>query len=225
MSVGGTRLGHPRGHGRRRAQPLGIVDRRPVSSSEALWEFAVAETQNDVRHDRAYSRGLGPGLFERVRTDRRTGRTRADRRRLRSTVVGTRPKYLASLVSLQLSWSTGEIAAREIPGLRVPNLDLFRPRAPSRGLAEFVESLEAEKGDPDLAVAANYRRIRGAFRPGRMRGAPVVIGERSGGPFTIVEGMTRLSVLCSKVTHGERVPARVRVVAGLGARARAWPFY
>jgi len=36
------------------------------SQTDFFWEFARAEVQNDSRHDRMYSLGLGPDLFARV---------------------------------------------------------------------------------------------------------------------------------------------------------------
>lgn len=201
------------------------MDVRPATLNDLLWEFALAETQNDVRHDRMYSQGLGPDLFYRVRTNQREELKHADWELLRSTVLATRPDYLPPILSLELSWNTGWIETRELGELKTPGLNMFRPLAPSRRLAEFVASLENERLVSGLAVEENFRRIRSTFNPSRMLGAPVVIGERSTGPFTIVEGMTRLSVLCSKVRHAEPVPPGIRLVVGLGNRAKEWPFY
>lgn len=201
------------------------MDVHPGTFSDLLWEFALAETQNDERHGRMYSQGLGPELFHRVRANRREELTRADWERLRTTVVATRPEYLSPLLSLELTWNTGWMETREIAELRTPGLNLFRSLAPSRGLAEFVTSLESGKPVSGLAVEENFRRIRPSFDLSRMLGAPVVIGERSTGPFTIVEGMTRLSVLCSRERHAELVPPGIRLIVGLGSRAKEWPFY
>lgn len=201
------------------------MELRRATLADFLWEFCLAETQNDTRHGRTYSRGLGPDLFRRVRGNHREGLAREEWGRLRSTVVATRPDYLGSLLSLGLRWNRGRIAAREIGELKVPALHLFRPLAPSRSMQEFVSSLERGERGNDIAVAKNFRRIRPIFEDSRRHGAPIVIGASARGPFTIVEGMTRLSVLWSRQRHAEPAPASCPLVVGIGPRVVDWPFY
>ena len=198
---------------------------QPATLSDFLWEFALAETQNDERHDRMYSQGLGPDLFRRVRSNQRQELEAVDLGRLRATIEATRPDYLSPLLSLELAWNVGWIETHALSELRIPALNIFRPLAPSRRLSDFVASLEASPSHPGLAVEENFRRIRPAFDPSRMLGAPVVIGEGATGPFTIVEGMTRLSVLCSRERHAESVPQGIRLIVGIGLRASRWPFW
>lgn len=202
-----------------------LMDLQPATLSDLFWEYALAETQNDERHDRMYSRGLGPELFLRVRANKWEELTPKDWDRLRATVEATRPDYVSPLLSLDLSWKVGWIETEEIPMLRTPGLNIFRPFAPSRGLAEFATSLQTKRALSSLAVERNFWRMVPRFDPTRMLGAPVVIGKDISGPFTIVEGMTRLSVLCARVKNAESVPPRIRIVVGLGTRAREWPFF
>lgn len=201
------------------------MEMRPATISDFVWEFGLAETQNDERHDRMYSRGLGSDLFHRVRSNQRQALTEVDWERLRATIEATRPDYISSLWPLDLERKIGWLETGLVPELRVPFLEIFRPLAPSQILSDFVKSLEAGPPTARLAVEENFRSIRTAFDPSRMLGAPLVIGERATGPFTIVEGVTRLSVLCSRERHGEPTPPSVRLVLGVGSRASRWPFW
>ena len=196
--------------------------REPASLFDLFWEFARAEVQNDHRHQRAYSRGLGPELFARVRAGERERLDRSARSRLRSTVLLTRPEYLRPLVRLGLRWSFGELPPSGLSRLRVPNLDIFRPTAPSRMLHDLAEALERGTSSVWPPLAQNYRRMRPRFDPRRMIGTPVVIGTSPRGPFTIVEGLTRLSVLASRWERRQTVPPRIRLLFGLGPTARRW---
>jgi hypothetical protein len=193
-----------------------------ASSFDPFWEVARAEVQNDRRHERAYSRGLGPELFARVRAEEKDAIGRADRARLRSTVLSTRPEYLRPLLRLGLRWSYGELPPSGVPRLRVPNLNIFRPTAPSRMLREFAEALDRRAPAAWPPVAENYRRMRSRFDPRRMVGTPIVVGTSRRGPFTIVEGLTRLSVLASRRARQQSTPSGVRVLFGLGPTAARW---
>jgi len=198
---------------------------RPASLVDFFWEFARAEVQNDSRHDRKYSRRLGPDLFARVRLGKKDGLDRSDRALVRSTVLSTRPEYLRPLSRLGLRWFYGELPPRELPKLLVPDLNIFKPTAPSRLLRDFASALD--RGAPTLwpPVARNYRRMLPRFDPLRMVGVPIVIGTYLRGPFTIVEGLTRLSVLCSRFSSGKALPPRVRLLIGKGRAAAKWQFF
>jgi hypothetical protein len=201
---------------------------RPVPEFEFFFEFAVAEVRNDRRHDRRYSEALSPELFARLEAGRHRGLSAMDRAAIREAVLRTRPEYLEPLMGLGLTWQKGSLPSRDLPGLRPPRLHMFRPYSPSRSLPEFARALAARRALPrrDLGpLRANYRRMRRDFDLRRLRGRPILVGASARGPFTIVEGMTRLSVLCSKYLEGEPVPARVPVLVGTGARAVRWPFY
>jgi hypothetical protein len=197
---------------------------RPASLVDLFWEFAVAETQNDERHDRLYSLGLGTDLFTRVRANKRGSITPGEWERVRSTVLGTRPEYLPPLLSLRLRWNTGWVETAKLAEFNVPRLNIFLPTAPSRKLSEFAAAVE-RGARPGNNFAEHYQRLRRTFQAVKMVGAPVVLCEVEIGPFTIVEGLTRLSVLCSRFSSGEAVPPRVRLLIGKGRAAAKWQFF
>ena len=203
----------------------GVRRIEPAFVSDMFWEFARAEVQNDRRHGRKYSRGLGNELFDRVRSGNRHWLDRAALARLRSTVLSTRPEYLASLPSLGLRWCYAELPTRELPCLRVPDLDIFRPTAPTHILEELVTALDSRARNLWPPVERNYRKMRPNFDPTRMVGTPIVIGTSLRGPFTIVEGLTRLCVLTSLSREIERISPSTRLLFGVGARARSWKFF
>ena len=193
-----------------------------ASLNDFLWEFARAELQNDSRQGRIYRRRLGSELFARVRSGVKEGLDRSERPLVRNTVLSTRPEYLRPLLRLGLRWSYGELPPQELSRLRVSDLNIFRPTAPSRLLQNFAAALD--RGGPALwpPVAKNYCRMRPRFDPDRMVGVPIVIGTSRRGPFTIVEGLTRLSVLASRRLRGEPLPRGTHLLLGLGPKARDW---
>ena len=169
-----------------------------------------------------YSRGLGPDLFARVRSGKKDGLSQSEHSTVRTTVLSTRPEYLRPLRRLGLRWSYGELPSRALPRLRVPNLNIFRPTAPSRLLRDFASALDRGALTLWPPVAKNFRRIRPRFDPSRMVGVPIVIGTSLRGSFTIVEGLTRLSLLASRWERGEPVPPEIRLLIGVGPKARHW---
>ena len=188
-------------------------------------EFARAEVHNDARHNRAYSRGLGLDLFARVRSGDMDGIDRKGHSLIRSTVISTRPTFLRPLLRLGLRWSYGDLSPSGLSRLRVPDLDIFRHTAPSRCLGDFVLALDRGEGGVWRPLARNYGRMRSRFDPRRMVGVPIVVGATSRGPFTVVEGLTRLSILVSRLGRGEPVPRRIRALIGLGPKAENWKFF
>ncbi len=212
--------GAPARGGRATGRGVEIID--DASWTDFFWEFALAEVQNDRRHDRMYARGLGSDLFARVRLRKKDGLDLSERSQIRSTVLSTRPEYLRPLLRLGLRWSYGELPPRELPRLRTPDLNIFRQTAPSRLLRDFASALDREVPTLWPPIAKNYRRMRSRFDPSRMVGVPIVIGISLRGPFTIVEGLTRLSVLALRWQRGESVPPGIRILIGVGPRARTW---
>ncbi len=212
-------------HRRRSASGRGLRLVEDAPAADFYWEFARAETQNDARHSQIYSRGLGPALFARVRHGKKDGVDRSELSLIRSTVLSTRPEYLRPLLRLGLRWSFGDLPSASLIQLRVPDLEIFRPTAPSRLLGDFASALDREERGVWRPVARNHRRIRSCFDPDRMVGTPIVVGTSPQGPFTIVEGLTRLSVLASRFGSGETVPPRSRLLIGVGPKASAWRFF
>lgn len=212
-----------RAHRRRgKVSDLHVTFSEEATWNDFFWEFAQAEVQNDARHDRMYSRGLGPDLFAKVRSGRQDELDRTERSLVRSTVLSTRPEYLRPLCRLGLRWSYAELAPRDLPLLRVPDLNIFRATAPSRLLRDFASALDRGELTQWPPLAKNYRRLRTRFDPGRMVGAPIMIGTSQRGPFTIVEGVTRLSILVSRWQQGEPVPPKIPLLIGVGPKALGW---
>jgi hypothetical protein len=58
-----------------------------------------------------------------------------------------------------------------------------------------------------------------------MRGLPILVAEKEEGPYTEVEGLTRMSCLLSKMNKGEAVPDSISAILGVSPRIREWNFY
>ena len=77
--------------------------------------------------------------------------------------------------------------------------------APSRKLEEFADALDAghvTSGEEEFA--SNYRKVHDSFSSQRMRGRPIVVAENVEGPFTILEGYTRLTTITSLQRAGRQ---------------------
>jgi hypothetical protein len=58
-----------------------------------------------------------------------------------------------------------------------------------------------------------------------MNGVPILVARRRAGPYTLIEGTTRMCVLLSKQRHGEIDAPWVLIVLGVSLRLGQWEFY
>jgi hypothetical protein len=85
--------------------------------------------------------------------------------------------------------------------------------------------LDAGRPTPKLNFLDVYRSMRTVFDFRRARGCPVLIAERTEGPYVLAEGLTRVCVLMSRRARGETVPPGVKVLLGVTPNAPEWPWF
>jgi hypothetical protein len=114
------------------------------------------------------------------------------------------------------------MAPVDLAALRLLSLPSFRALSPSARLAELVPALDRGEALPGAPTfAPNYRALRAVFDASRMESAPILVAMCAEGPFGILEGYSRCSVLLSKHQEGSTLP-QIRVMVGLCPRLPEW---
>lgn len=198
-------------------------DLRPVSEDGLFWHFAVAEIRSD-RYGETYSQVLGPELTSSLRRNSPPELSALDRAKIRAGVMRIRGPLLLPLLKLTPSWLEGELTLEELPRVRVMNYPPLVAIAPSRELQDFARALDGPGPlDGDQSFIQNYRRTRPDFDPVISRGLPIVVAPVREGPFTQIEGLTRLASLESMRRGGKLQASGIRVLLGVTNRFQEWP--
>jgi len=197
---------------------------RAVSADAVFGQLALAELSSPLML--AYYDGeIGGQRAARLRGSPYEGWSPADRAAVEDAARKMRGGYLGPILALEPDWYVGLLDTSELPRVRLIRLAAFSAIAPSRLLDQFVAALDLGRDTPDDGFGAKYRLLRPIFDPSRMRGLPILVAEIEEGPYTEVEGLTRMSCLLSKKTKGEAVPDSISAILGVSSRIREWNFY
>jgi hypothetical protein len=194
------------------------------SVRDLLWNFARAEfevPESGVRHVQPR---ISSALRERVARDERAALSGEDWEALREAVLSTRSDPVRPLLDLDLDWFLGKLPAGEWGSVRVMNLQIFTRIAPGRQLSELASALDAG-AVPSVWSPSNYSHLRSTFDRSLMHGDPILVARRRAGPYTLIEGTTRMCVLLSKTRHGEIDIPWVPIVLGVSPRLSQWEFF
>lgn len=205
---------------------MGIRDLRHAEVNELYWQFVRAETDSD-RYCGRYTVHLTSSLLKKVNGNLLTSMNGAEWDQLRAAVLAVRGGYVEHVVSLGTSWYVGGLPLPQLADVRViGGYDPFLALAHDRKLETFVQALD-DGGIPpgDDGFAINYRNLRKKFDLRCMRGLPILLSTGPSGPFTEMEGLTRMSVLLSKYIRHEEVPEVIDVMLGTSNRIFEWKFY
>lgn len=190
---------------------------------DLFWEFAVAEFDSD-RYGSFLLRRLSPKLTKLVQSGDKSVLTEGQWAELRTAVLGYRGGYIQSLIDLGVTWQCGRIPIGDCANVRLVRDDELLGLAPSRTLAELVDALDKVGSRSGGGFATNYRLLRPIFDLTKAKGLPVLVCEERVGPFTEVEGLTRLAVRYSFSIHGTQQAIPVYVLVGFCPRLREWYF-
>jgi hypothetical protein len=198
-----------------------VVVGEPVPEDEVLLAYAQSEMLS-----RRWSQGLGIELkqmfLERVRYSPVEEWTTEDRANLLAAVRAFRPPLLDPVLRLGARWFSATLAASELPQLRLPPSEELRGLAPDRQLSSLVASLEKGRDTPDAEFSGGYRHMKNAYAPGRMHGRPCLVSKVPEGPYTVVEGLSRLAVLLWRAQSLKPVPDQLPVLLGTTERLDEW---
>lgn len=189
---------------------------RRASIKDLLWNFAVAEFESAPTKQRHSVPEISHSLLARVLRSERSTFTQADWLELLDAVWSTRADIVGPASAQIQDWYVAELDEGDWTEIRVLNLQIFAPLTPPLRLSEFAKSLDSgvypSTWDPEM-----YSMRRAAFDLSRMHGLPILVCEQLCGPYSIIEGTCRLSILESKRTSGELLHPTLEVLVGVGS--------
>lgn len=196
-------------------------DIRPGSIQDLVWNWGRAEVESK-RFSQFYD-SLSPQLQNLITLDKRDELGPADWDVLTRIVLSSRLPLLAGLIRLQTIWHTGILSFDKLPELMLMGWPPFVTLSPSRRIVDFVAALDKGQAPPrEEGFLANYQDLKGRFEIGTMHGFPILVSLRLAGPYIILEGYSRLSVLTSKYLDGEIKAGEVQAVLGICDKLQHW---
>jgi hypothetical protein len=208
-----------RGRAARARKPSTLVDvqLRPSDLTAVIWNWARAEV--DSPRFGAYWSTLPPRILAALRSGDSAVLSRDEWGYLKATAEQIRGPLLKGLLRLGTEWHIGTIATADAEQLRLAWFHAM----PSRRLGALVDILDSGGNVPgEGSFAPNFRAARRAIDVSNMRGAPILVAESGQGPYGLLEGYIRCSVLVSRLRANEPVPAAIQVIVGVCPRIREW---
>lgn len=188
---------------------------------DLVWQWARAES-GSARFGKFYL-GLDFELLEHLKGDEPGLLNYHQWRALENVVFGSRSPLLSGLKRLGTDWYLGSLTVRELHDLKIMNWPDFVALAPSRKLTELAKALDAGAVPKnDMTFSQAYHAVRKAFSREKIRGFPVLVSEIQQGPYTIVEGYTRLAVLASLFPSQGEHQFELNVIVGVCPKLREW---
>ena len=168
---------------------------------------------------------MGPEICQTLTTGHRRLLTAGDWYRIERTFDRVRGPSLGGWRDLHPEWYTTSFAMHELASARTLRYGPFLRIAPSRRLDDFVTCLDSGVEVPGREFSTRYRLLRKNFRWSQMRGVPVLGADRICGPYVVLEGLSRCSVLLSRSLRERDVPRRIDALLGVTRRAKSWPLF
>jgi hypothetical protein len=199
----------------------------PITQSEMLKDWAIAEASNESRWtDLQKVKPVVPKeTLEKVKAGTVNKISEQEWANLVQAIKGFRSPLLAGLLPLVSYWYTGELATNQLKNLRIIKYLPFWEIAPSQEFVEVVKALEQHRHINDAGFLNNVERLKGKFQPSRMLGRPILVSRDAVGPYTVVEGYTRLSVMLLRQLEGTRCESSVTIILGVSERIEEWNWY
>ncbi len=204
---------------RRNARSLVSLGRN-ITEDQVIWTFLQSELESP-RWNRRLVPHLSPALATKVQSDDYAAVSGYERTELRHAIVAHRGRFVESLLQPATKWTSVILDIKILPELRVVAEKDFVERAPSRLLGEFAAAADARASTiPDFDLP--YSRIRASFDPRRLRGVPILVATDENGPYTIAEGLTRLTCLESLKREGRIKFESIDAVLGVNSSFATW---
>lgn len=192
----------------------------PCSEEMAVWSFVVAELDSPRWTQRLEPR-LSRGLVEKLRLNDFSALNRDDLPFLRAALLAHRGSYVEPLLQATTRWARGELRAECLEFLRVIAEPDFVIRSTNRQLGQFAEG--TERGVPSIPdFDEPYHVMKARFRRERMKGTPILVSPARSGPYTIAEGLTRLTLLTSLKRQGTAPVGTMPVIFGVNPAFSEW---
>src|SRR6266516_2119723 len=196
----------------------------PGSERDLWWNWAIAELDS-TRFGEAFRYWIPVELQTKVHANRREALTQSDWDRLKAAVLNIRFPILLDLLQLGIVWYRGELDPSDLPDVRIMNYEPHVRLAPSRTLSAFSAALDAGRSPPgEGGFGENYRIVRNMFSPDSTHGRPILVAEAASGPFILLEGYTRLTIMTSLWSAG-KFDSQIPILLGVCPRLKEWRQY
>jgi len=197
-----------------------MKDLVPGSQRDLVWHWLRAELESS-RYARSYG-FLNPDLSAKVFMADKASITDEEWMNLAQALFYVRAPLLKGLLRQPTTWYTGTMSLSEIPDLKVM-WPAYLEISPNHNLRDLVTAIDAgQVPKHEKKFVDNYKQFRDVFKYNPQTGWPILIGEKKEGPYLLLEGYTRFSVLTSKFLKGELPDASIPVVLGLSDRLDDW---
>lgn len=191
-----------------------------LSEDRVIWIFVRSELDSSRWNARLLP-NLSRALISKVQSDDYASVTASERSELRHALIAHRGRFVESLLQSATKWKSVILDSTILPELRVISEKDFVKRAPSRLLEEFAAAADARVSTiADFDIP--YSRIRASFDPQRSRGVPILVAIDAKGPYTIAEGLTRLTCLVSLKREGLIRNDSTKAVLGVNPAFATW---
>jgi hypothetical protein len=202
----------------------GMISLKPASAQDLYWNFARAEFEIPTHGQRHTQPTISNELRDRLLRDERSTFSERDWADLRNALLSTRSNIVRPLLEFEPVWFVGELPSTEWAALRVMNLRIFLTLAPSRRLDELTQALD-QGLFPTTWNPSLYPRLRSSFDLTKMHGIPIILATQSTGPYTLVEGTTRMCALLSKKRRDELQVEKVPMLLGVSPHFIEWEWF
>jgi hypothetical protein len=170
-----------------------LTNPKRVVERDMLRTWLIAEFGNAARWSALKDRVPAP-LLKKCLADEGI-LTEPESVQLEAVIRIFRGPLLDGLLPIVTEWYAGGLPVGELSQLRIINFAPFVAVASCRMFERLVDHIETGRQIADTDLAENCRRISTGFDIGRMRGRPILVGETINGPYFLVEGYTRCSLL------------------------------
>jgi hypothetical protein len=190
---------------------------KQVDRYTILRTFAEAESDSE-RWREKFERVLGPEGAGLLRNNRPADWS-PDLRALSIAALLAYRGFIVGLLDLPGDWFEASIRPQEIAGLQATTG--FAPITQTLRIGDTLDEFEkGNLGDGGFNSDVKARSV--GFDLARIRGRPVLAAETRDGPFTIVEGTTRLATMLFLNRTGRTFPDQIPIYIGIVPRLLRW---
>jgi hypothetical protein len=196
---------------------------RRVSETDVLRTFAESELCSP-RWSQYLVQFFDHSTADRLRDEPSGLWRQSDRDQAIAAIKQLRGPILDPLLVLSPEWHEAQLATDEVAELMMIRFEPFRALSPDYRVGGLVSAMDSGRDTPGDGFSAGYRAMRDRFNPDQMRGRPCLAAKSKDGPYVILEGLTRLCCLLSRIKEGIVTPSPIHVYVGVTSELDRWSF-
>ena len=196
-----------------------VINCQSVSFQEVLRAWGVSEFSNPERwSDLKVSEGIRKDIIE----GRFESLSSIQWSEIEKEISRFRGRLLEGLKPLNPACFLCELEGCEVGKIRLIRYQPFVENVPSGRLEDLARAAEVGFADPS-GFCDNVRRLSRNFDLSEMAGFPIVVAQSVVGPYTLVDGYSRLtSLLCSRLDFRTSL---IPLYLGITPSISEWPWY